>query len=143
MITVPLSVIGISIALFVTKTSLNIISLLGMVMLGGVVVNNGIVLMEYINQRRADGIPVIQAAFEASKVRTRPILMSALTSTIGLIPIALGLGQGSELRAPLAITTIGGLLSSTFLTLVVLPCFYVLATRLTEKLTGQVEEEGQ
>jgi HAE1 family hydrophobic/amphiphilic exporter-1 len=142
MITVPLSVIGISIALFVTKTSLNIISLLGMVMLGGVVVNNGIVLMEYINQRRADGIPVIQAAFEASKVRTRPILMSALTSTIGLIPIALGLGQGSELRAPLAITTIGGLLSSTFLTLVVLPCFYVLATRLTEKLMGQVEEEG-
>lgn len=140
MITVPLSVIGISIALFVTRTSLNIISLLGMVMLGGVVVNNGIVLIEYINQRRAAGASIVEAAFEASKVRTRPILMSALTSTIGLVPIALGLGEGSELRAPLAITTIGGLLSSTFLTLVVLPCFYILVTRLTEKLLGQVDE---
>lgn len=142
MVTVPLSVIGISIALFVTGTSLNVISLLGMVMLGGVVVNNGIVLVEYINQKRVEGVAVIQAAFEASRIRTRPILMSALTSTIGLIPLALGLGEGSELRAPLAITTIGGLLSSTLLTLVVLPCFYILATRLTEKLLGQEEEEG-
>lgn len=139
MITVPLSVIGVSLALFVTGTSLNIISLLGMVMLGGVVVNNGIVLMEYINQRRAEGVPLIEAAFESSKVRTRPILMSAFTSTIGLIPIALGLGKGSELRAPLAITTIGGLLSSTLLTLIVLPCFYVLATRAMDRLLGQEE----
>jgi HAE1 family hydrophobic/amphiphilic exporter-1 len=142
MITVPLSIIGISLALFVTGTSLNVISLLGMVMLGGVVVNNGIVLMEYINQRRAEGVPLVEAAFESAKVRTRPILMSALTSSIGLVPIALGLGEGSELRAPLAITTIGGLLSSTVLTLVVLPCFYVLATRMMDKFLGiQVVEE--
>jgi HAE1 family hydrophobic/amphiphilic exporter-1 len=141
MITVPLSIVGISTALFVTGTSLNVISLLGMVMLGGVVVNNGIVLMEYINQRRADGVPLVEAAFEASKVRTRPILMSALTSSIGLIPIALGLGEGSELRAPLAITTIGGLMSSTVLTLVVLPCFYILATRLFEGFMGIETEE--
>lgn len=140
MITVPLSIIGISIALFITHTSLNVISLLGMVMLGGVVVNNGIVLMEYINQKRAEGVPLVTAAFEASRVRTRPILMSALTSASGLIPIALGLGEGSELRAPLAITTIGGLLSSTFLSLVVLPCFYILATRLTERLMGEEVE---
>ncbi len=142
MVTVPLSIIGISIALFVTRTSLNVISLLGMVMLGGVVVNNGIVLMEYINQRRAEGVPLVQAAFESSRVRTRPILMSAFTSAVGLIPIALGLGEGSELRAPLAITTIGGLLSSTFLSLVVLPCFYVLATRFLNWATGQ-QEEGE
>ncbi len=141
MITVPLSIIGISLALFLTGTSLNVISLLGMVMLGGVVVNNGIVLMEYINQRRAEGVPLVEAAFESSKVRTRPIIMSALTSSIGLIPIALGLGEGSELRAPLAITTIGGLLSSTFLTLVVLPCFYILASRITEKFLGVEVEE--
>lgn len=140
MITVPLSIIGISVALFVTRTSLNVISLLGMVMLGGVVVNNGIILMEYINQRRADRIPLLRAAFEASRVRTRPILMSALTSTIGLLPIALGLGEGSELRAPLAVTTIGGLLSSTFLSLVVLPCFYILSTRLITKLAGEEVE---
>lgn len=140
MITVPLSVIGISVALFITGHSLNVISLLGMVMLGGVVVNNGIVLMEYINQRRAEGVPLVEAAFEASRVRTRPILMSALTSAFGLIPIALGLGEGSELRAPLAVTTIGGLLSSTFLTLVVLPCFYILLTRFTERILGQEGE---
>lgn len=137
MITVPLSIIGISVALFVTGTSLNVISLLGMVMLGGVVVNNGIVLMEYINQRRVEGIGLVEAAFEASRVRTRPILMSALTSAIGLVPIALGLGEGSELRAPLAITTIGGLLSSTFLSLLVLPCFYILSSRWMAKLTGE------
>lgn len=140
MITVPLSVVGISVALFVTGNSLNVISLLGMVMLGGVVVNNGIVLMEYINQKRAEGMPLVQAAFEASKVRTRPILMSALTTVFGLVPIALGLGEGSELRAPLAVTTIGGLLSSTFLSLIVLPCFYILTTRLTNTLLGQEVE---
>lgn len=140
MITVPLSIIGISLALFVTRTSLNVISLLGMVMLGGVVVNNGIVLMEYINQRRAEGIPLIQAAMESSRVRTRPILMSAFTSAAGLVPIALGLGEGSELRAPLAITTIGGLLSSTLLSLVVLPCFYILAMRFLNWVMGYREE---
>ncbi len=140
MVTVPLSIIGISAALFVTRTSLNVISLLGMVILGGIVVNNGVVLMEYINQRRAEGMPLARAAFEASRVRTRPILMSALTSAIGLVPIALGLGEGSELRAPLAVTTIGGLLSSTFLSLVVLPCFYILGTRwMAERMGEEVE----
>lgn len=142
MITVPLSIIGVSVALFISRNSLNIISLLGMVMLGGVVVNNGIILVEYINQRRVEGIPLVQAAFEASKVRTRPILMSVLTSCIGLIPIALGLGKGSELRAPLAVTHIGGFLSSTLLSIFVLPCFYILSTRLVEKILGQ-EEEGE
>ena len=143
MITVPLSIIGVSIGLFVSHNSLNIISLLGMVMLGGCVVNNGIVLMEYTNQRRAEGVSLVKAAFEASKVRTRPILMSVLTSCIGLIPIALGLGKGSELRAPLAVTHIGGFLSSTILTVFVMPCFYILSTRLIEKLTGQEQEEEQ
>ena len=140
LITIPLSVIGISVALFITRTSINVVSLLGMVMLAGLVVNNGIVLIEFINQRRSEGVPLVQAAFEASKVRTRPILMSALTNVFGMLPIALGLEKGSELMAPLAITTIGGLLSSTLLTLVVLPCFYILTTRLTERLMGEEVE---
>lgn len=143
MITVPMSVIGVSMALFFSGGSLNVISLLGMVMLGGCVVNNGIVLMEYINQRRVEGIPLVKAAFEASKVRTRPILMSVLTSCIGLIPIALGLGKGSELRAPLAITNIGGLLSSTILSIFVLPSLYILATRLMQRISAQTEEGGE
>lgn len=140
LITIPLSVIGISVALFLTRTSINVVSLLGMVMLAGLVVNNGIVLIEFINQRRAEGVPLVQAAFEASKVRTRPILMSALTNVFGMVPIALGLEAGSELMAPLAVTTIGGLLSSTLLTLVVLPCFYILATRWLERLMGEEVE---
>ncbi len=140
MITVPMSIIGVSLALFFGGSSLNIISLLGMVMLGGCVVNNGIVLMEYINQRRAEGVPLVQAAFESSKVRTRPILMSVLTSCIGLVPIALGLGKGSELRAPLAITHIGGFMSSTILSIFVLPCFYILATRFMQRISAQAEE---
>ena len=141
MVAIPLCVIGVGTALYLTHTSLNVISLLGMVTLGGVLVNNGIILMEYINQRRAEGAPLIEAAFEASKVRTRPILMSALTNVFGLLPIALGLGEGSELRAPLAVTTIGGVLTSTFMTLFVLPCLVILVTRFTNKLSGQ--EEGE
>ena len=139
MVTVPLSIIGVSIGLLLSRNSLNVISLLGMVMLGGVVVNNGIVLMEYTNQKRAEGMSLVRAAFEASKVRTRPIVMSVLTSCIGLVPIALGLGKGSELRAPLAVTHIGGFMSSTALSIFVLPCFYILSTRLIQKLLGQEE----
>jgi len=140
LITIPLSMIGISVAMLTMKTSLNVVSLLGMVMLAGLVVNNGIVLIEFINQKRAEGVDLVQAAFEATRVRTRPILMSALTNVFGMFPIALGLEQGSELMAPLAVATIGGLLSSTILTLVVLPCFYILSIRFIEKVLGQVEE---
>ncbi|OGW82847.1 MAG: hypothetical protein A2Z83_05710, partial [Omnitrophica bacterium GWA2_52_8] len=110
MMTVPLALIGVAVALLASGTSLNVISLLGIVLLSGVAVNNGIVLIEYINQLRMEGVELVQAAMEASRVRTRPILMSALTTVIALIPLALGLGEGAELRQPLAITTMGGLL---------------------------------
>ncbi len=141
MVTVPLSFIGVVAALLISGTSLNVISLLGVVLLGGVAVNNGIVLIEYINQLRDEGWEIEKAAFEAAKVRTRPILMSATTSIMGLLPIALGLGEGSELRAPMAITVMGGMLSSTFLTLVVVPSIYILVTRLMERLFGMRQEE--
>lgn len=133
MVTVPLALFGVSIALLISGTSLNVISLLGMVILGGVVVNNGIVLIEYMNQLREQGRELVEAAFEASKIRTRPILMSALTTIFGLIPLAFGLGEGAELRQPLAITVMGGLLTSTFLTLVVIPAIYILVGRLMER----------
>lgn len=140
MLTVPLAFFGIALALLLTGTSVNVISALGMIILVGTAVNNGIVLIEYINQLREQGMEVEEAAFESAKTRTRPILMSVLTSVVGLIPLALALGEGSELRAPMAITMIGGLLSSTLLTLVVIPCFYIFITRLTEKLFGTPEE---
>jgi len=141
MVTVPLALFGVSIALWVTGTSLNVISLLGVVILGGVVVNNGIMLIEYINQRRDDGLDTIPAAIEAARVRTRPILMSATTSVFGLIPLALGLGEGAELRQPMAIAVMGGLISSTFLTLVVIPALYIVVTRITERFSFESDNE--
>lgn len=144
MLTVPLALFGVAIALAVSGTSLNVISLLGMIFLVGTAVANGIVLIEYINQAREEGQDVEEAALNAARIRTRPILMSALTSAIGLTPLALGLGEGAELRSPMAIAMLGGTLSSTFFTLVVIPMFYIFLTRLTEKIFGASfeDEEG-
>ncbi len=136
MFTVPLALFGVAIALFVSNTSLNVISLLGMVFLVGTAVNNGIVLIEYINQAREAGSGIEEAALDAARIRTRPIMMSALTTAIGLTPLALGLGEGAELRAPMAVAMLGGTLSSTFFTLIVIPMFYIFLTRLTEKIFG-------
>ncbi len=136
MFTVPLSIFGVSVALFLTGKSMSVIVLLGIVMLGGVVVNNGIVLIEFINGLRDKGLSPIEAAVNSSLVRTRPILMSAATSIIGLVPMALGLGEGAELRAPLAITVMGGQASSTLFSLIVVPALYVLVTRTMDRFMG-------
>ncbi|MFH1384494.1 MAG: efflux RND transporter permease subunit [Candidatus Omnitrophota bacterium] len=141
MFTVPLSIIGVLLALLVSHTSISIIVFLGLIMLGGVVVNNGIVLIEYINILRDNGAELIEAAERASRIRIRPILMSAMTSIFGLIPLALGLGEGAELRAPMAITVIGGLTTSTFLTLVVIPVLYIKAEQIMEKFGMKKERK--
>jgi HAE1 family hydrophobic/amphiphilic exporter-1 len=133
MLTVPLSIIGVALALFVTHTSLNAIVLMGVIMLGGIVVNNGIVLIDYINTVRREGIETMEAVVRASKTRLRPILMTTLTTVLGLLPLALGFGEGAELRAPLAITVIGGLSSATLFTLLVIPNFYLIGEKLFEK----------
>ena len=143
MLTVPLAFFGVLIALLVTGTSVNVISALGVIILVGTAVNNGIVLIEYTNQLRAEGKGVEEASLEAARTRTRPILMSMFTSVIGLVPLALGLGEGAELRAPMAVSMMGGLLSSTFLTLIVIPCFYILVVRLPEALFGLPEDEEE
>ncbi|MDD5226734.1 MAG: efflux RND transporter permease subunit [Candidatus Omnitrophica bacterium] len=140
MVTVPLSFGGALIALKVTGSSFNVISLLGLVLLGGVVVGNGIVLMEYINQLRSEGKEMVAAVWEATRTRTRPVLMSSTTTIMGMLPIALGLGEGGGLLSPLAITAMGGLFSSTVLTLIVLPCFYIIVNRFMEKVLGYEEE---
>ncbi|MDH5662303.1 MAG: efflux RND transporter permease subunit, partial [Elusimicrobiota bacterium] len=133
MFTLPLSLIGVALALFVTNTSLNAIVLMGIIMLGGIVVNNGIVLIDYINRIRKEGMETMEAVITASKTRFRPILMTTLTTVLGLLPLALGFGEGSELRAPLAITVIGGLSTATFLTLLIIPNFYLIGQKLFEK----------
>ncbi|MFB0527402.1 MAG: efflux RND transporter permease subunit, partial [bacterium] len=133
MITLPFSSIGVALALLLTGTSLNVIVLMGVIMLGGIVVNNGIVLIDYINRVRKEGMETMEAVITASKIRFRPILMTTLTTVLGLLPLALGFGEGAELRAPLAITVIGGLLTATFLTLLIIPNFYLIGQKLFEK----------
>ena len=118
--------IGVAFALLVTGTTINVISILGIVILSGIVVNNGIVLIDCINMLRKEGRGIYDAAVEASAMRLRPVLMTALTTILGLIPLALGIGEGSEMQSPLAITVMGGLTVATFLTLVVIPAIYIV-----------------
>jgi len=133
MFTVPLSIIGVACALVLTNTTLSVVALLGVIMLGGIVVNNGIVLIDNINSLRKEGIEVRQAVIQGGQNRIRPILMTALTTVLGLLPLALGIGEGAELRSPMAITVIGGLVSATFLTLVVIPVGYLAVSNLLLK----------
>jgi len=98
-------------------------------MLAGIVVNNAIVLIDLINQLRLNGMARMQAIQDACRSRLRPIVMTTLTTTFGMLPLALGLGEGAEIRAPMAITVIGGLIASTLLTLIVVPVLYSLVDR--------------
>lgn len=126
---VPLMVIGVALALLVTNTLLGVTAIIGVLILVGIVVNNGIVLVDYINQKRQQGIDTQEAIIKGAQDRMRPILMTALTTILGLVPLALGIGEGTEMNQPMAIVVIGGLLSSTFLTLFIVPIIYRLIER--------------
>ncbi|MEZ5366662.1 MAG: efflux RND transporter permease subunit [Bryobacterales bacterium] len=124
---VPLAAIGVTLALLLTKTTFNMQAFLGVIILVGIVVNNAIVLVDYANQLRRDhGYAPYDAVVTAGARRLRPILMTTLTTVLGLLPMALGIGEGGELQAPLARVVIGGLTSSTLITLVVIPAVYLL-----------------
>jgi len=141
--TIPLALVGAVLALFVTGTTVNIVALIGVIMLAGIVVNNAIVLVDLINQLRAQGKDRFDAIMEAGSARLRPILMTSLTTALGLLPMAVGFGEGAEVRAPMAITVIGGLLVSTFLTLVVIPVVYSLLDRKRWPAAASVGAAGQ
>lgn len=135
MFAVPLALIGVVPTLMLTGTTLNMQSLMGLIMLIGIVVNNAIVLVDYINlMRREEGMSVKAAVIESGRLRLRPILMTTLTTIIGLLPLALGLGSGGEIQAALARTVIGGLSASTLITLVLIPIVYVAADNLIIKV---------
>jgi len=121
---VPLAAVGVIWGLFVTGQSFNVISLIGVVVLVGIAVNDAIVKVDFINQERRRGTPLREAIVEAGKKRLRPIIMTTVTTVFGLAPMAIGLGRGAELQRPLAIAVISGLLSATFLTLIVIPVIY-------------------
>ncbi|MCX8014906.1 MAG: efflux RND transporter permease subunit, partial [candidate division WOR-3 bacterium] len=125
--TIPLALIGVLWILLITKTTLSVISGIGVLVLVGIVVNNGIVYIDYVNRlRRIQNMPLIEAVIYGGKIRLRPILMTALTTIFGLIPLALKIGEGAELWSPLGRAVIGGMIVSTFLTLVFIPTLYTV-----------------
>ena len=137
---IPLAAVGVALALWLTDTRLSVIVFIGLIMLAGIVVNNAIVLVDLINQLRERGMERGRAIREAARLRLRPIMMTTLTTVLGLLPMALGLGEGAEMRTPMAVTVIGGLLTSTLLTLVVVPVMYSLLDRRRD--TRASEPEG-
>lgn len=139
MFTVPLAFTGGLLALLVTGFEISVVSMIGFIVLMGVVVNNAIVLINYINQLVREGMEKRKAIIEGSATRMRPVLMTALTTVLGLFPLALGMGDGSEMMQPVAIVCIGGLLYATLMTLVVIPIVYDLFHRKKIKFISQEE----
>lgn len=124
MFTMPLAVIGVLFGLWVTGHTINVPSLIGIILLAGIVVNNAIVLVDYVNLLRREGMAREEALIEAGRTRLRPILMTALTTILGMLPLALGIGEGAEIQAPLAVAVVFGLTFATFLTLFIIPLAY-------------------
>ncbi len=134
---VPLALVGTVLALLVTREGLNTMSLIGVVILVGIVVNDAIVKVDFIVQARARGTALRESILEAGRVRLRPIIMTTATTVLGLLPMALGIGRGSDLRAPLAIAVIGGLSVATALTLIVVPVVFQTVERTRVRLWGE------
>lgn len=140
MISIPFAFTGVFLALWLTGTSLSLIALIGAIMLVGIVVKNGIVMVDYTNLLVERGSSVVQAAVAAGKSRLRPVLMTSLTTVFGMVPMAMGLGEGSEIWQPMGVAVIGGLTFSTILTLLVLPALYVIFRDRTVKQQGGADE---
>jgi HAE1 family hydrophobic/amphiphilic exporter-1 len=144
MITVPLSIIGVIPALYLTGTTLNVQSFIGCIMLGGIVVNNSILLVDHINLlRETSGLDLHNAVKQASRDRCRPILMTASTTILGLLPLAIGLGEGGEMQAPMARAVIGGLICSTFISLTIIPMVYIEFEKIFGKHTKEKIATGE
>lgn len=132
MITMPLSIVGVVFLLVLTGKTFSVVAFIGLVILAGIVVNNGIVLVDYTNQLRRQGMGVRDALIESGRTRIRPVLITAGTTIMGMLPMAVSTSEGSELRGPMSLTVIGGLASATLLTLVVIPVIYLLFDRAGE-----------
>jgi HAE1 family hydrophobic/amphiphilic exporter-1 len=126
MLSLPLSFLGVVLALIITRGTLNVMSMIGIIMLMGLVTKNGILLIDFVNQRRAEGESRLDAVLQAGRVRLRPIIMTTMSMIFGMLPLAFAIGEGAEQRAPMARAVIGGLITSTLLTLFVVPIVYTL-----------------
>ena len=139
MLTVPLALAGAILTLWFFDQTLNIFSQIGMIVLIGIVTKNGILIVEFANQKRDAGMSLVEAAFEASSQRFRPILMTSLSTVLGALPIALALGDSSTSRIPMGLAIIGGLILSLLLTLYVIPALYTFIASKENKL---IDEEN-
>jgi HAE1 family hydrophobic/amphiphilic exporter-1 len=139
MFTIPLAIIGVIIVLYISSNVISVASLIGLITLAGIVVNNAIVMVDYINQLRREGKEKIEAIITSGIVRFRPIMMTALTTILALVPITLGIGEGSELSQPIGLVIVSGLSFSTFLTLFIIPIFYSLVTDLKEIIISKIK----
>ncbi len=137
----PLSVAGAAFALLATGRSLNIFSMIGLLLLMGIVKKNSIILVDYTNQLRERGLDTLNALLKAGPVRLRPILMTSIATMMAAIPPAAGIGSGSEIRAPMGVAVIGGLIVATVLSLLVVPSFYLVTDRIAARLRGRRGEE--
>jgi hydrophobe/amphiphile efflux-1 (HAE1) family protein len=133
MFSVPLGITGVFVMLYVTNTSLSVNSFMGIIMMVGIVVSNGVLLIDFANQLRGRGLPLMEATIEAGRTRLRPILMTTIATLVGLAPMALGMGEGSETNLPLARAVIGGLTVSTFFTLFLVPALYTVLERFSKR----------
>jgi HAE1 family hydrophobic/amphiphilic exporter-1 len=137
MLTIPLAGVGTILTFFILGKSLNMMAYIGIIMLGGIAVNNAILLIDRINQLRESGIGKKEAIVTAGSQRIRPILMTSLTTILALIPLTIGIGESASLRAPMALAVIGGLVSSTLLTLIVIPCVYWVFDTFSDFVRGK------
>jgi len=140
MFTMPLALIGVVLSLLIAGKTISLVSFLGLIMLAGIVVNNGIVLIDHVNQLRKRGVEQHEALIQAGATRLRPILITSGTTILGMIPMALSTSEGAEMRSPIALTVIGGLIAATVLTLVIIPVVYSIVDRISYKTSKRAME---
>jgi multidrug efflux pump len=143
LLSVPLAVFGALLTLFLFGQSLNIYSQIGLIMLIGLVTKNAILIVEFSNQLRVQGKSAAEAVIEAATIRLRPILMTSFATIFGILPIAIGFGAGAESRRPLGLAVVGGMLFSTFLTLVLVPVLYTVLSRFVKERPSHAEHAGE
>lgn len=137
LLTIPLAGVGAIVSFFILGMPLNMMAYIGIILLGGIAVNNSIILVDCINNNKLDGMPLREAILDAGQRRFRPIMMTSLTTILGLLPLTLGFGESAALRAPMAIAVVGGMVTSTLLTLIVIPCYYETIETIAQRIRGK------
>jgi HAE1 family hydrophobic/amphiphilic exporter-1 len=139
LLTIPFAVVGAILAFFILGMPLNMMGYIGIILLGGIAVNNSIMIVDCINQNKENGMPLREAILDAAERRLRPIMMTTLSTILGLLPLTLGFGESAALRSPIAIAVIGGMVTSTLLTLIIIPCYYESIENIVNRISRKKE----